>query len=79
MENKIIGLKIYPEFFDEVFKGYKTFEVRKNDRDFKVGDVILLKEWDPKKEEYTGRKTIRQITYITDYKQQPGYVVFSIK
>lgn len=41
MENKIIGLKIYPEFFDEVFKGYKTFEVRKNDRDFKVGDVKL--------------------------------------
>jgi len=35
-------LKILPEFFHDVFTGLKTFEVRKNDRNFKVGDILKL-------------------------------------
>ncbi|MCX7610250.1 MAG: DUF3850 domain-containing protein [Ignavibacterium sp.] len=35
-------LKIYPEFFKEVCSGKKTFEIRKNDRGFQVGDILLL-------------------------------------
>ena len=37
-------LKIWNEYFEEVFMGYKTFEVRKNDRDFKKGDTLILKK-----------------------------------
>lgn len=37
---KLHILKIKDEYFDAVLKGYKTFELRKNDRDFQVGDLI---------------------------------------
>lgn len=40
-------LKTWPTFFAAVKRGDKRFEVRRNDRDFGVGDVLLLHEWDP--------------------------------
>jgi len=40
-------LKIWPRYFDRVISGEKTFEVRKNDRDFQNGDTIRLREYDP--------------------------------
>ena len=36
-------LKIKNEYWAEVYEGAKTFELRKNDRDFKVGDIIQFK------------------------------------
>ena len=41
------ALKIYPEYYEAVKSGKKPFEVRKNDRDFKVGDILALNEFDP--------------------------------
>lgn len=67
-------LKIAPEYFEAQKKGIKKFEIRKNDRDFKVGDLIELAEF--KDGKFTDRTLLCQITYITDYAQQPGYVVF---
>lgn len=40
-------LKLFPEYFDAVANGIKTFEIRKNDRDYKVGDTLHLYEFDP--------------------------------
>ena len=70
-------LKILPHYFDAVEKGIKTFEIRKNDRDFQVGDYLMLNEWEEglsdstgpekvivKERGYTGRKLTRKITYI---------------
>ena len=57
-------LKTWPEFFEAVRDGTKTFEVRKNDRNFQVGDVLMLVEYDPHKGEYTGQKETRRVTYI---------------
>ena len=37
---KIHELKTLPEYFDAVFMGKKNFEIRKNDRDYKVGDYV---------------------------------------
>ena len=37
-------LKLNDRFFDAVANGIKTFEIRKNDRDYKVGDTLVLKE-----------------------------------
>jgi len=57
-------LKTYPEHFKQILNGSKTFEVRLNDRDFKIGDRLLLMEWSRTKENYTGRHCLREITYI---------------
>lgn len=57
-------LKTFPEYFLPMNLGNKTFEVRKNDRDFKIGDILQLREWDGKK--YTGKYTYREITYTFD-------------
>ena len=47
-------LKIMPEFFRAVTDGRKTFELRKDDRGFSVGDHLVLAEWDG--EDFTGRE-----------------------
>lgn len=39
-------LKLRKEFFDYVRFGIKKFEIRKDDRDYKVGDTLVLKEID---------------------------------
>lgn len=57
-------LKTWMPYFGEVLVGHKTFEVRKNDRDFQVGDTLILREWADDKKEYTGRKLARRVTYI---------------
>ncbi|EOG6957469.1 ASCH/PUA domain-containing protein [Aeromonas salmonicida] len=71
-------LKILPRYFQPVLDGAKPFEIRDNsDRNFQEGDTVTLNEWDG--ERYTGRSAKRQITFVTDYAQQPGYVVFGMK
>ncbi len=55
-------LKILPRWFEDVQSGRKNFEIRRNDRDFKVGDYLLLKEWN--KGKYTGREIMMRIQYI---------------
>ena len=60
--NRLHELKIYPKYFAAVLSGAKTFEIRKNDRDYQVGDMLLLREWD--NIEYSGRTIRAEITYI---------------
>lgn len=38
-------LKIWPQYFQPVLNGCMKFQLRRNDRNFKVGDELLLKEW----------------------------------
>lgn len=74
-------LKCWPEFFEEVFMDRKTFELRKNDRDFKVADFVHLKEYDPKTDSYTGRQLARRIKYILHgpaFGLAEGYCIMSI-
>lgn len=70
-------LKILPEYFEAVTSGRKQFEIRKNDRDYKIGDQLIFKEWNGS--EYTGDSFKSEITYITDYAQKDGYVVLGIR
>jgi len=74
-------LKCWPEYFEPVVKKLKTFEIRKNDRGFKVCDLLKLKEWDPSTSTYTGRLCMVQITYmlqLTFIGLQSEYVVLAI-
>jgi hypothetical protein len=68
------NLKCWPKYFEAVMSGAKTFELRLDDRGFfalrlddrgfKVGDDILLMEWDPDSERYTGGEDELRITYV---------------
>lgn len=77
--SKVHELKIMPQYYEPVLRKVKTFEIRKNDRNFAVGDEILLKEYDPEKKEYTGRQLRQEICFITDYAQSDNYVVLGIR
>lgn len=79
VRNVVHELKIQPKYFDDVADGIKPFEVRYNDRDFKVGDLLILREWTGYI--YTGRITCVEITYIlnNEHYLQPGYVVLGVK
>lgn len=69
-------LKIKPEYFAAIYFGEKTFEIRNNaDRNFQVGDTLLLKAWDG---EFTGEFVEKVVSYITDFEQKPGYVVLGL-
>jgi len=56
-------LKTWPTFYQAIVDGIKPFELRNDDRDFQVGDVLLLREFDLNVQKYTGRKACRLVTY----------------
>lgn len=57
-------LKTWPAFFAALWAREKTFEVRRNDRDFQVGDRLYLNEYDPTSDRYLGRQLVVEVTYI---------------
>lgn len=60
------AVKSWPSFFSAMISGEKRHDMRdKRDRDYKVGDVMLLREYDPFGAGYTGRDATFRITYIT--------------
>jgi hypothetical protein len=71
-------LKSYPQFFEAVLDGSKPFEIRKNDRSYAVGDRLILCEWIPASETYTGNSVSRVVTYLTAFAQMPGWVVLGL-
>ncbi len=71
-------LKIFPEFFKEVVAGRKTFEIRRQRPErFLPGDCVLLFETIPGEDPHRVHRA--KITYVTDFEQKPGFVVFGIK
>lgn len=55
-------LKIRPKYFHLIERGIKKFEIRLNDRDFKLGDYLLLREFSDG--EFSGATLLKKITYI---------------
>jgi len=83
-------LKTWPDFFQAIERGEKTFEVRKNDRGFQKGDVLRLREWDPRKRtvslsgpgDYTGNAFSVRVTYVLHgeaFGVMDGFAVLGIK
>ena len=74
-------LKTVQPYFDYVAMGHKTFEIRKDDRDFKVDDTLILREWNGK--QFTLDEVGRKITYVLrdcpEYGLKKGFVILGIK
>lgn len=80
---KVHELKIVPEYFRAVKEGKKKFEIRKNDRNFKVGEYIDLREYSGDKG-YTGNRLCLKIVYMIESDLFPqglkdGYCVLGIE
>lgn len=77
---KVHELKIDHVYFDDVAEGRKRFELRKNDREFAVGDVLKLREQDCGR--YTGRTCLKEVLYILKngekYGLQPDYIIIGL-
>lgn len=77
------ALKAWPEYFRAVEEGAKTFEIRKDDRFFKLGETILLQEWDDVQEKYTGKELKKVISYIlrdcSKFGLKTGFVILGLK
>lgn len=63
-----IDKKVWPEYFQEIFSGRKTYELRLADFDCHPGDTLVLKEWDPQTKKYTGRELTKTVTYVAKTK-----------
>ncbi len=75
-------LKTWKPYFQHELSGWKKFEYRKNDRDFKLGDVLTLLEYDQTAEKPTGRKIVAHVEYIVygpDFGIPEGYCIMGIK
>lgn len=78
---KKIEKKLLPEYYAQVVKRRKTFEIRKDEDDVQVGDILTLREWDGK--QYTGHKITREVTYVLrnvpEYGLMDGYCIMAIQ
>jgi ASC-1-like (ASCH) protein len=75
-------LKCWHEYFVDVKSGKKTFEVRLNNRNYRIGHYLHLKDYDNILHEYTGDEVFCKVTYVLyggDFGIADGWVVMSIK
>lgn len=78
---KLHYLKIWPQFFKDAKSGVKQFEVRKNDREYEVGDTLILEEFDQEAGRHTGAWVPKEIIYMLDDTRflKEGYVILGLK
>jgi ASC-1-like (ASCH) protein len=76
---KVHYLKTWSEFFYMVRAGLKTAELRLNDRNFADGDVLILQDFDPGSETYSGQEEVVKVTHIVrgGFGLKEGYVLLS--
>lgn len=74
-------LKCWPGPFDDVRRGLKTFEFRRDDRGFAVGDELVLCEYLPSLDQLTGDEIHAAVRYILRdrFGVPPGHCVMSIR
>lgn len=83
MKKKVThSLKTWPEYYEEVEAGRKTFEVRVDDRGIMPGDIVRLQEWDPDPDvqAYTGRQRLFIVGYVLRGWSglAPNHIAFSL-
>ncbi len=75
-------LKCHPHFFAAIVEGKKTFEIRRNDRRYRVGDTFTLREYEPSFG-YTGKQSGPfEIAYLMTDEDfpaiLPGFVIMGL-
>jgi len=65
-----IEKKTWPKYFQKILDGEKTFELRVADFECNLGDILVLREWDPETKEYTGKVIEKEITSVFKTKDQ---------
>lgn len=75
-------LKSWPSQFQAMWTGRKRAEFRRDDREFQVGDLLELREWDPAASRYTGFRMTARVTHLVrgpEFEVPQGFVVLSIE
>ncbi|MGH2505839.1 MAG: DUF3850 domain-containing protein [Ktedonobacteraceae bacterium] len=80
MQQQAHIIKTDPKYFERVAQNHKRFELRKNDRGYRLGDILILREYDERTEQYTGRVLTVRVKFLTDYPRalKRGYVAMSL-
>lgn len=75
---RVHKLKIKSEYFSAVINKTKTAEIRYNDRNYQVGDILILNEIDSLGN-FTGNNCEVIVTHVLDDNQylQTGFVMLS--
>lgn len=78
---KIHELKCWSPWFEQVTHETKKFEVRKDDREFEIGDVLHLRLYDPKTKKYQGCECLVfvQVVWRNIVGLEKGYCIMSIQ
>ena len=75
---KIVKKKILPEYFRAIQAREKNFEIRQDEDDIQVADLLILEEWDGF---YTGKSVRRYVKYVlrdaAALGLMPGYCIIS--
>ncbi len=81
--------KTWSREFEAILYGRKKFDTRLDDFEVKEGDILILKEWDTDRKEYTGREIRKKISYVLKTKEakywagedvnEKGFVVISLE
>lgn len=75
-------LKILKPYYEAVKAGDKTFELRKDDRPYKIGDTLILREIGAGNKP-TGRTIEKKVGYILrncpEYGLDNGYCILSLR
>ena len=75
-------LKCLVEPFQAKWDGDKNWEFRKNDRDYKIGDILKEREYDAEKNVYSSREILEEVTWILHggtFGVPEGYVIMSTR
>lgn len=81
-------LKSWPQFFRPIREGNRTHELRRNDRDFAIGDLLILHEFDPATRTYTKEECELEVTSMTSFAEpcavsdeamNPNFCILSVR
>lgn len=78
-------LKTWPIFYNACVSGAKTFDIRRNDRDYQIGDLLKFVEFDPVNKRETGNTAWFKVVYLisgAEHKHigiHPDFVVMGIE